>query len=82
MKRVTSRAFNQDVSQAKRLARYEPVLVTDRGKPTHVLMSIEAFRELSGQRASIADLLAAPAGALPLDPADLRQAIAGHSGGR
>ncbi len=82
MKRVTSREFNQDVSQAKRLARYEPVLVTDRGKPTHVLMSVEAFREMSGQYASITSLLAAPAGAPTLDAADLRQIMAGRAGGR
>jgi PHD/YefM family antitoxin component YafN of YafNO toxin-antitoxin module len=62
MKVVTSREFNQDVSAAKRLARAEPVFVTDRGRPTHVLMSIDQFRVLSGQRESIIDLLAAPAG--------------------
>ncbi|OZA77981.1 MAG: prevent-host-death protein, partial [Caulobacter sp. 39-67-4] len=32
MKVITSRAFNQDVSQAKRAARIAPVFVTDRGK--------------------------------------------------
>ncbi|MBO9623587.1 MAG: type II toxin-antitoxin system Phd/YefM family antitoxin [Sphingomonas sp.] len=60
MKVVSSREFNQDVSAAKRLARLEPVFVTDRGRPTHVLMSIQAFRQLSGQRESIVDLLALP----------------------
>ena len=60
MKVVTSREFNQDVSRAKRAAKAEPVFVTDRGKPTHVLMSIEAFRQLTGQSESIVDLLAMP----------------------
>jgi prevent-host-death family protein len=60
MKVLSSREFNQDVSQAKRAARVEPVFVTDRGKPTHVLMSIEAFRQLTGQGESIVDLLAMP----------------------
>ena len=60
MKLIGSREFNQDVSQAKRAARLEPVFVTDRGKPTHVLVSIEAWRQLSGQRESIVDLLAMP----------------------
>lgn len=60
MRVVSSREFNQDVSQAKRLARFEPVFVTDRGRPTHVLMSMEAFRRLSGQSETIVDLLAAP----------------------
>lgn len=58
MKVVTSRAFNQDVSQAKRLARVEPVFVTDRGKPTHVLLSIDAFRQLAGHGETLVDLLA------------------------
>ena len=66
MRVVSSREFNQDVSQAKRLARFEPLFVTDRGRPTHVLMSMEAFRRLSGQSETIVDLLAAPAAA-PLD---------------
>lgn len=67
MKVVSSREFNQDVSAAKRLARDEPVFITDRGRPTHVLMSISAFRGLSGQRESIVDLLAWP-GASRIDP--------------
>lgn len=62
MRVVSSREFNQDVSQAKRLARFEPVFVTDRGRPTHVLMSMEAFRRLSGQNETIVDLLAASDG--------------------
>ncbi|RYE03984.1 MAG: type II toxin-antitoxin system Phd/YefM family antitoxin [Sphingomonadales bacterium] len=74
MKMVTSREFNQDVSFAKRLARMEPVIVTDRGRPTHVLLSIDAYRRMSGQPENLADLLAAPEGADMLDPADLRGA--------
>jgi prevent-host-death family protein len=62
MKVIGSREFNQDVSLAKRFARLEPVFVTDRGKPTHVLMSIEAFRQLSGETETIVDLLAMPEG--------------------
>lgn len=58
MKIVSSRDFNQDVSQAKRAARIEPVFITDRGNPTHVLMSIDNFRYLTGQTESIVDLLA------------------------
>ena len=60
MKVITSREFNQDVSQAKRAARIAPVFVTDRGKATHVLMSVEAYRKLTGQTENIVDLLAMP----------------------
>jgi prevent-host-death family protein len=60
VKVVSSRDFNQDVSQAKRAARIEPVFITDRGRPTHVLMSIENFKHLTGQTESVVDLLAMP----------------------
>ena len=63
MKVIASREFNQDVSSAKRAARLEPVFVTDRGRPTHVLMSIDAFRQLTGQTETIIDLLAMPGSA-------------------
>lgn len=55
---MTSREFNQDVSQAKRAAQLAPVWITDRGKPTHILLSVEEFQRLSGARATIVDLLA------------------------
>jgi prevent-host-death family protein len=71
MKVIASREFNQDVSQAKRAARLEPVFITDRGKPTHVLMSIDAFRQLTGQTETIIDLLAMP-GLSEIDLADSR----------
>jgi len=61
MKVLSSRDFNQDVSLAKRAARLEPVFITDRGRPTHVLMSVEAYRRLTGQTETIVDLLAMPA---------------------
>ncbi|MDE1917720.1 MAG: type II toxin-antitoxin system Phd/YefM family antitoxin [Sphingomonadales bacterium] len=60
MKAVSSRAFNQNVSEAKRMARLEPVFVTDRGKPTHVLLGIEAYRRLSGETKGAVELLAMP----------------------
>lgn len=62
MKVIGSREFNQDVSAAKRFARTEPVFITDRGRPTHVLMSIASFRAMTGERPSIVEALAAPEG--------------------
>ncbi|MBJ7500456.1 MAG: type II toxin-antitoxin system Phd/YefM family antitoxin [Sphingopyxis sp.] len=78
MKRVTSRELNQDVSRAKRFALIEPVFVTDRGRPTHVLISIDAWRQLSGERENMAQLLAAPPGDVALDRAHLRKALDGR----
>ena len=45
---VTSREFNQDVSAAKRAAAEGPVIITDRGDPAYVLLTIEEYRELTG----------------------------------
>ena len=45
---VTSRELNQDVARAKRAAKSGPVFITDRGKPAHVLLSIEDYRRLAG----------------------------------
>jgi prevent-host-death family protein len=56
---ITSRDFNQDVSAAKRTAATEPVIITDRGKPSHVLLSIEDYRRLVADRRSIVDWLSA-----------------------
>ncbi|MFC3786945.1 PHD/YefM family antitoxin component YafN of YafNO toxin-antitoxin module [Sphingopyxis italica] len=78
MKRVTSRELNQDVSRAKRFALVEPVFVTDRGRPTHVLISIDAWRQLSGERENMAQLLAAPPGEAALAPSLLRKALDGR----
>ena len=57
---VSSREFNQDASGAKRAASKGPVIITDRGRPAHVLLTIEAYQKLTRKTASIADLLAMP----------------------
>lgn len=59
----SSRQFNQDTSSAKKAALKGPVFITDRGRPAHVLLSIEAYRRLTGGEPgarSIVDLLAMP----------------------
>ena len=57
MATITSRDFNQDVSAAKRSAAKGPVIITDRGRPSHVLLSIEDYRRLTADRRSIVDWL-------------------------
>jgi prevent-host-death family protein len=57
---VSSREFNQDASGAKRAASKGPVVITDRGRPAHVLLTIEAYKKLTQKPASITDLLAMP----------------------
>jgi prevent-host-death family protein len=65
----TSREFNQDVGAVKRAAKHGPVFITDRGRPSHVVLSIEAYQRLSGGQESIVDLLAMPdAAAIEFEP--------------
>jgi len=54
---VSSREFNQDASGAKRAAQNGPVFITDRGRPAHVLLTIDEYRRLSASAGSIVDLL-------------------------
>lgn len=54
----SSRELNQDVTRAKKAAQSGPVVITDRGKPAHVLLTFEHYKRLLGQRRSIADALA------------------------
>jgi prevent-host-death family protein len=57
---LTSREFNQDASGAKKAARRGPVFITDRGRPAHVLLTIEDYRRLAGGNMSLAEALAQP----------------------
>lgn len=54
----SSRDFNQDTSGAKRAAENGPVYITDRGRPAHVLLSIEEYRRLTARAISLADAIA------------------------
>ncbi|GFM73142.1 type II toxin-antitoxin system Phd/YefM family antitoxin [Pseudomonas capsici] len=57
---LSSREFNQDTSGAKKAANNGPVFITDRGRPAHVLLTIEDYRKLTGGSASIVDMLIMP----------------------
>lgn len=57
---ISSRDFNQDTSGAKKASKTGPVVITDRGKPSHVLLSIEDYQRLTGSLPSIVELLAMP----------------------
>jgi prevent-host-death family protein len=59
---LSSREFNQDTGRAKKAAAEGPVFITDRGKPAHVLLSIDEYRRLTGQGFSLVEALGWPAG--------------------
>ncbi|MCP4294873.1 MAG: type II toxin-antitoxin system Phd/YefM family antitoxin [Proteobacteria bacterium] len=69
---MSSREFNQDLARAKREAETAPVFVTDRGKPSHVLLSVDAYNHLTGQDKNLLDLLAMPGAAnIKFDPPNM-----------
>ena len=57
---LSSREFNQETGRAKRAARKGPVFITDRGHPSHVLLSIKQYQEITSKGKSIVDLLGMP----------------------
>jgi prevent-host-death family protein len=59
---VSSREFNQNASAAKKAAKRGPVFITDRGRPAHVLLTIEEYQRVTGKGKSIIELLAMPEG--------------------
>ena len=63
MTKLLSREFNQDTSKAKRAAKRGPVFITKRGRTSHVLLTVEDYKRITGGQKSIADLLAMPAAA-------------------
>ena len=57
---LSSREFNQNTGRAKKAARKGPVFITDRGRPSLVLLSIREYEQITNNRKSILDLLAMP----------------------
>ena len=71
--KLSSREFNQDTSRAKRAAKKGPVFITDRGRPSHVLLTAEEYEKLTGSQKNVADLLEMPeAAAIEFEPPRLR----------
>jgi hypothetical protein len=70
---LSSREFNQDTSRAKQATRKGPVFITDRGRPAHVLLTIDEYRKLTGGPMTLADALAQSGHSdFEFDPAKIR----------
>jgi prevent-host-death family protein len=54
---ISSREFNQDASGAKKAAAAGPVIITDRGRPAHVLLTFEAYQKLLNSGPSLLEAL-------------------------
>lgn len=65
---MSSRQFNQETSRAKRAAGQGPVFITDRGRPSHVLVTIDEYRRLTDTGMSFAEKIAIKGGDFDFDP--------------
>lgn len=54
---LTSRELNHDVGRAKKAAEAGPVIIIDRGRPSHVLMTYGEFERLTGKSHNLVDAL-------------------------
>ncbi|MGJ7538807.1 type II toxin-antitoxin system Phd/YefM family antitoxin [Brevibacterium luteolum] len=54
---ITSREFNRDVSAAMRAAEDGPVTITDRGRPSHVLLAAAEYNRITGRDELMGDRL-------------------------
>jgi prevent-host-death family protein len=55
---ISSREFNQDAGGAKKAADKGPVIITDRGRPAHVLLSFADYQKLLSAGPSLLEALA------------------------
>ena len=50
---VSSQEFNRDVSAVKRVAARGPVIITDHGRPSHVLLTFADYQRLTDTGTSL-----------------------------
>ena len=62
----SSREFIQDTAGAMKAAENGPVYITERGRPTHVLLTFEAYEQLIGAH-HVLDALGQPPGVEDID---------------
>ena len=66
---LSSREFNQNRSSIKRAADQGPVIITDRGKPSLVVMKWEEYERMNEKQGSILERLYMPCAAeIEFDP--------------
>ncbi len=70
---LSSREFNQDTGRAKKASETGPVIITDRGKPAHVLMTFSDYQRAVGKTKNILDLVGMKeAGEIEFEPAKIQ----------
>jgi PHD/YefM family antitoxin component YafN of YafNO toxin-antitoxin module len=54
---MSSREFNHDIGKAKRTSHINLMIITEHGKPTHVLLSDEEYQQMLNTQPKITNLL-------------------------
>ncbi|MGE0667215.1 MAG: type II toxin-antitoxin system Phd/YefM family antitoxin [Sphingomonadales bacterium] len=57
---LSSREFQQKANEAQKAARKGPVVITNRGRPAHVLLSYEDYQRLTATGRSLVEDLSMP----------------------
>lgn len=68
MTTLSANEFSRDVGAAKRAALQEPVVITDSGRASHVLLSAERYSALVAQTTDWASLLHMDGEEIEFDP--------------
>lgn len=77
---ISSREFDRNAGGARKAAAAGPVVITDRGRPAHVLLTFDAYQELVGAGPSLLQALAQSGGGnFAFEPPRLSGTIAGSA---
>jgi hypothetical protein len=57
---LSSREFDEDASRATKAALNGPVFITDHGRPTHVVLTMQEYQHLTGGQMTLIKALAQP----------------------
>ncbi|WP_342364366.1 type II toxin-antitoxin system Phd/YefM family antitoxin [Terrarubrum flagellatum] len=57
---LSSREFQQNANLAQRAAHTGPVIITNRGRPSHVLLTYDEYERLAGGKRSLVEALSMP----------------------
>lgn len=57
---LSSREFQQNANQAQKAAKNGPVFITNRGRPSQVLLSFDEYQRITASKRNLIDALSMP----------------------
>lgn len=72
---LSGREFSRDTEAARKAASQGPVFIADRGRPTHVLLTIADYQRLNSRHMSLADALGQSGADFDFDPPRVGEGI-------